>query len=98
MIRVILPTYLQRLANVGREVSLNLEGEITIQALLDELEKDYPMLKGTIRDQATNDRRDYLRFFACAKDLSHLPQNTSLPKEVVEQNEPFRIVGAISGG
>ncbi len=98
MIRVILPTYLQRLANVGREVSLAMDGEITFNHLLDELELKYPMLKGTIRDQVTKERRPYLRFFACGKDLSHLSQETLLPAEVVTSEEPFRIVGAMSGG
>ena len=98
MIRVILPTYLQRLANVGREVSLTLDGDITFNTLLDELEKVYPMLKGTIRDQFTKERRPYLRFFACGEDLSHFSPETLLPTEVVKNGEPFRIIGAISGG
>ena len=98
MIRVILPTYLQRLANVDREVQLDTSGEITIELLLDALEAQYPMLQGTIRDHETKERRPYLRFFACGEDLSLLPGNTKIPEEVLQGNEVFRIVGAMSGG
>ncbi|MBW6473636.1 MAG: MoaD/ThiS family protein [Anaerolineaceae bacterium] len=98
MIRVILPTYLQRLANVGREVQLEVDGDITFLKLLDVIEDKYPMLKGTIRDHVTKVRRDYLRFFACGQDLSHLSPDQLLPIEVLEGKEPFRIVGAMSGG
>ncbi|MBE0685014.1 MAG: MoaD/ThiS family protein [Anaerolineaceae bacterium] len=98
MIRVILPTYLQRLANVGREVQLELDGDVTFLKLLDVIEDKYPMLKGTIRDHVTKERRAYLRFFACGQDLSHLALEMSLPQDVVNGKEPFRIVGAMSGG
>jgi hypothetical protein len=98
MIRVILPTYLQRLANVGREVQLEVDGDITFLELLDVIEEKYPMLKGTIRDHVTKERRAYLRFFSCGQDLSHLAPETLLPREVLIGNEPFRIVGAMSGG
>jgi len=98
MIRVILPTYLQRLANVGREVQLELDGDVTFLKLLDVIEDKYPMLKGTIRDHVTKERRAYLRFFACGQDLSHLAPEMSLPQDVVNGKEPFRIVGAMSGG
>lgn len=98
MIRVILPTYLQRLANVGREVQFEVDGDITILELLDVIEGKYPMLKGTIRDHVTKERRPYLRFFACGQDLSHLTPESLLPREVLVGNEPFRIVGAMSGG
>lgn len=98
MIRVILPTYLQRLANVGREVQLDVEGDVTFTKLLDVIEEKYPMLKGTIRDHVTKERRAYLRFFACGQDLSNLVLETLLPREVLVGEEPFRIVGAMSGG
>ena len=98
MIRVILPTYLQRLANVDREVQLDISGECTIKILLDALEAKYPMLQGTIRDHETNERRPYLRFFACGQDLSLLPASTQIPEEVLQGKEVFRIVAAMSGG
>ena len=98
MIRVILPTYLQRLANVGREVQIEIDGDVTFSRLLDRIEEIYPMLKGTIRDHGTKERRAYLRFFACGEDLSHLPSETRLPQDVLGGKEPFRIVGAMSGG
>lgn len=98
MIRVILPTYLQRLANVGREVQLEMDGEVTISKLLDQIEEKYPMLKGTVRDHVTKERRAYLRFFACGQDLSHLAPGTSLPHDILKGKEPFRIIGAMSGG
>lgn len=98
MIRVILPTYLQRLANVGREVQIEMDEDVTFLKLLDVIEEKYPMLKGTIRDHVTKERRAYLRFFACGQDLSHLPPETLLPREVMRGEEPFRIVGAMSGG
>jgi hypothetical protein len=98
MIRVILPTYLQRLANVGREVQLEVDGEVTYLKLLDVIEEKYPMLNGTIRDHVTKERRAYLRFFSCGQDLSHLAPETLLPREVLIGKEPFRIVGAMSGG
>lgn len=98
MIRVILPTYLQRLANVGREIQLEVVGDVTFLKLLDVIEEKYPMLKGTIRDHVTKERRAYLRFFACGQDLSHVPPDSLLPQEVICGDEPFRIVGAMSGG
>jgi hypothetical protein len=98
MIRVIFPTYLQRLANVRREIQLEVDGEVTFLELLDVIEEKYPMLKGTIRDHVTKERRAYLRFFACGQDLSHLTPETLLPREVLIGKEPFRIVGAMSGG
>ena len=98
MIRVILPTYLQRLANVDREIQLDVEGDLTFLELLDVIEGKYPMLKGTIRDHVTKERRAYLRFFACGEDLSHLTPETLLPGDVLSGKEPFRIVGAMSGG
>lgn len=98
MIRVILPVYLQRLANIEREIQVNLDGEATFAKLIDSLETDFPMLKGTIRDHDTKERRQYLRFFACGQDFSLLPLESQLPKEILEGKEPLRIVGAMSGG
>ncbi len=98
MIRVILPTYLQRLASVGREIQLDISGGVTISLLLDAIEEKFPMFMGTIRDHETKERRPYLRFFACGQDLSLLPTDTLLPAEVLEGKEVFRIVGAMSGG
>jgi hypothetical protein len=98
MIRVTLPHHLRTLAHVGREVELQIEGPITIGAILDAVEVQYPMLRGTIRDHVTQQRRPFIRFFACGQDWSHQPPDTPLPDTVVTGTEPFRIVGAIAGG
>lgn len=98
MIRVKLPYHLRNLAKVGAEVGIEVEGKITIGSILDALEARYPMLKGTIRDHTTNNRRPFLRFFACEEDYSHEASDTSLPDEVATGREPFLIVGAIAGG
>jgi sulfur-carrier protein len=98
VIRVELPQHLRTLAHVGREVELEVEGPITQRAVLDALETRYPMLRGTIRDQVTQQRRAFLRFFACQEDLSHEPPDAALPDEVASGKEPFLIVGAIAGG
>ena len=98
MIRVILPMHLQTLAHVGAEVKFNIEGRATQRSLLDALEASYPMLRGTIRDHITQRRRLFLRFFACAQDLSHELPDTPLPEAVASGTEPFLIVGAIAGG
>ena len=98
MIRVELPQHLRTLAKVGREVELEVEGQVTQRSVLDALETRYPMLCGTIRDHDTQRRRDFLRFFACQQDLSHDPPDTPLPEEVVSGKEPFLIIGAIAGG
>jgi sulfur-carrier protein len=98
MIRVILPVHLRNLANVNQVVEVDLTGEVTIAAVLDDIEARYPMLRGTIRDHATKDRRPYIRFFACGEDLSHDPQDTPLPDAVLSGEQPFRVVGAMSGG
>jgi len=98
MIRVILPAHLRTLANVGAEVQLNVQGEVTQRSVLDALEASYPMLCGTIRDHVTQKRRPFLRFFACEEDLSHLPPETPLPDEVTSGKEPLLIIGAIAGG
>lgn len=98
MIRIILPTYLQRLANVGREVEIEIEGDITISSILDAIETNYPMLKGTIRDHISGERRPYLRYFACGEDFSHLGVHATLPDKISRGEEVFRIIGAMSGG
>ena len=98
MIRVILPVYLQRLAKTGSEIELDIKDVYTYENLLDVLEEKYPMLQGTIRDHNTKERRPYLRFFACGEDFSHSDLNCNLPEEVINGKQPFRIVGAMSGG
>jgi hypothetical protein len=98
MIRVILPYHLRRLANVGAEVTIEVEGTVTLRSVLDALEARYPMLRGTIRDHATKQRRPFLRFFACEEDWSHEPPDTPLPETVASGVEPFYIIGAIAGG
>jgi sulfur-carrier protein len=98
MIRVILPFHLRTLARVGAEVTLEVEGQATQRSVLDALEARYPMLRGTIRDHVTQKRRPFLRFFACAEDLSHELSDAPLPDAVVSGAEPFYIVGAIAGG
>ena len=98
MIRVVLPTHLRRLAQVEGEVELEVEGPVTQVAVLDALEARYPMLRGTIRDQATGERRAFLRFFACEQDFSNLPADTPLPDKVSTGEEPLLVVGAIAGG
>jgi hypothetical protein len=98
MIRVVLPFHLRRLAQVDREVEVQVEGLATQRAVLDALEARYPVLRGTIRDQATQQRRALVRFFACKEDLSNEPPDTPLPEAVVRGAEPFLVVGAMAGG
>jgi sulfur-carrier protein len=98
MIRLLLPTHLGRLASVEREIELNVEVPVTINAVLDALEKQYPMLRGTMRDQVTQERRDFIRYFACGEDISLEPTDTPLPEAVVSGTERLRIVGAMAGG
>ncbi|HXZ81133.1 MAG TPA: MoaD/ThiS family protein [Terriglobales bacterium] len=98
MIRVVLPTHLRTLAKVGGEVKLEIEGRATQRSVLNALEAQYPMLKGAIRDHVTQQRRPFLRFFACEQDLSHEPPDTPLPDEVASGKEPLLIIGAIAGG
>jgi len=98
MIRVVLPPHLRTLAHIGREVQLNVEGAVTQRSVLDALEACYPMLRGTIRDHVTKERRPFLRFFACEQDLSHESKDAPLPDAVATGAEPFLIVGAIAGG
>jgi sulfur-carrier protein len=98
MIRVVLPHHLRTLARVAEEVELQVEGPATTSAVLDALEARYPVLRGTIRDHVTHDRRPFLRFFACEQDLSHERPETLLPEAVARGEEPLLIVGAIAGG
>ena len=98
MIRVILPMHLRTLARVGAEVQLDVEGQATQRSILDALEDRYPMLRGTIRDQVTQERRPFVRFFACKEDLSHEPADAPLPDAVASGAEAFFVVGAIAGG
>jgi hypothetical protein len=98
MIRVVLPAHLRTLAGVRGEVKLELGGRITQRAILDALERKFPMLRGTIRDHATQQRRAFLRFFACEQDLSHESSDAPVPEAVASGKEPFCIVGAIAGG
>ncbi len=98
MIRVVLPTQLKTLAHVEGEVRLDVEGPVTQAAVLDALEVRYPMLRGTLRDQATHKRRPFVRFFACQQDLSHASPEQPLPEAIATGAEPFLIVGAMAGG
>ncbi|MDQ2919320.1 MAG: MoaD/ThiS family protein [Verrucomicrobiota bacterium] len=98
MIRVVLPHHLRTLAQVGDEVKLNIDGAVTQRAVLDTLEADYPTLRGTIRDHATQKRRPMVRFFACEEDVSHEPPDAVLPEAIASGAEPFFIMGAIAGG
>ena len=98
MVRVILPQHLRTLASVRGEVELEISGAVTQRSVLDALEARYPMLRGTIRDQDTLQRRAFLRFFACSEDLSHQPPDLPLPDLVASGAEPFIVIGAIAGG
>jgi sulfur-carrier protein len=98
MIRVILPAHLRILARVEGEVQLDVEGQATQRSVLDALEARYPMLRGTMRDHVTQQRRPYVRFFACEQDLSHELPDTPLPDKVATGAEPFLVVGAMAGG
>ena len=98
MIRVTLPPHLRKLAQVEGQVRLDVDGQITQRAVLDALEARYPMLRGTIRDHDTHRRRPFVRFFACAEDLSHDPPDAPLPEAVATGAEPFLVVGALAGG
>ena len=98
MIRIVLPAHLRTLAQVDDEVNLHVEGRPTQRAVLDALEARYPMLRGTIRDHVTQQRRPFVRFFACEQDLSHEGPDDPLPDAVADGSEPFMVVGAIAGG
>ena len=98
MIRIVLPFHLRRLAEVEGEVQLPVEPPVTLHSVLEALEARYPVLRGTIRDHVTLRRRPFVRFFACAQDLSQEPPDTPLPAPVVTGAEPFLVVGAMAGG
>lgn len=98
MIRVVLPQHLRTLAQVGAEITLEVAAPVTVSLVLDALEARYPMLRGTIRDYGTGQRRPFLRFFACEEDLSHESMDAELPRAVAEGKEPLLIIGAIAGG
>ncbi len=98
MIRVIIPAHLRTLAKVDGEVTLDITGPPTIGSVLDALEAQYPVLRGTIRDHVTRQRRPFLRFYACEEDLSLEPYDTPLPEAIASGKEPFLIIGAIAGG
>ena len=98
-ISVVLPQHLQTLARVpSREVSIAVEGVVTVRAILDGIEARFPQLRGTIRDHGTNKRRPFVRFFACEEDWSHAPLDDPLPAAVADGREPFLVVGAMAGG
>jgi hypothetical protein len=98
MIRVHLPAHLRNLAGTGGEIQVEVEGQATLRLVLDAIEKRYPMLSGTLRDHVTQQRRPYVRFFACQEDLSNDSPDTPLPDAVASGSEPLLIVGAIAGG
>jgi sulfur-carrier protein len=98
MIRVVLPQHLRTLAQVGAEVTVDVEPPITLRSVLDAVETRYPMLRGTIRDQATLERRAFLRFFACEEDISHESPDAALPEAIASGKEPLLVIGAIAGG
>jgi hypothetical protein len=98
MVRVVLPFHLRTLAHIDSEVELEVEGVATERSVLDALEARYPVLRGTIRDHDTRQRRPFIRFFACEQDLSHESPDSPLPAQVMEGIEPFLVVGAIAGG
>jgi len=100
MIRVVLPQHLRTLAKVGREIELDVDSSkpITQRVVVDALEQAYPMLRGTVRDPATQERRAFIRFFVCGQDWSHESPDAPLPEDVVARREPFMIIGAMAGG
>ena len=97
-IRVVLPAHLRTLAGVGDEVGVRVDRAVTVRAVLDAVERDYPVLRGTIRDHVTRQRRPFLRFFGCGLDLSHEDVDAPLPARVAAGDEPFLVIGAIAGG
>jgi len=98
MIRVVLPHHLRTLARTSDEVEVDLNGTATIAAILDAIENKYPMLRGTIRDHVTRQRRPLVRFFACGEDISHESTDAPLPDRIADGTEPFFVMGAIAGG
>ena len=98
MILVVLPQHLRTLAGVSGDVQLEVEGQVTRRSILDELEASYPMLRGTIRDHISGERRPFVRFFACGEDVTHESPDAPLPQAIASGAEPFYIIGAIAGG
>ena len=98
MIRVAMPAHLRTLAGVNGDVTLEIEGEVTRRSVLDALEKQYPMLRGTIREHVSGESRPFLRFFACGEDITHNSPDDPLPQEIASGAEPFYVIGAIAGG
>lgn len=98
MIHVVLPAHIRALARVTGDVTLDVQAPVTQRSVLDALEAAYPMLRGTLRDQATKQRRPFVRFFACSEDLSHESPDTLLPNEIANGSEPLLVIGAIAGG
>ena len=98
MILVVLPAHLRTLARVQGDVELEVAAPVTVRSILDALEASYPMLRGTIRDHVTHERRPFLRYFACEQDLSLDPTDTPLPEAIASGKEPFFVIGAIAGG
>ncbi len=98
MILVVMPPHLRTLAGVTGEVEIEVDGQVTRQSILNALEARYPMLRGTIREHATGERRPFLRFFACGEDVTHESPDAALPQEIASGKEPFYIIGAIAGG
>ena len=97
-VRVVLPAHLRTLAGVGDEIAVHVDRDVTLVSVLDAIERDFPVLRGTIRDHITRKRRPFLRFFACGADLSHEPADLPLPAAVAAGDEPFLVIGAIAGG
>jgi len=98
MIQVVLPAHLRTLAGVSGDVTLEIQGEVTRRAILDALESRYPMLRGTIREHVSGERRPFLRFFACGEDVTHESPDAPLPEEIASGAEPLYVIGAIAGG
>jgi molybdopterin synthase sulfur carrier subunit len=98
MIRVAMPAHLRTLAGVSGDVTLEIDGEVTRRSILDALETQYPMLRGTIREHVSEERRPFLRFFACGEDVTHNSPDAPLPQEIASGAEPFYVIGAIAGG
>lgn len=98
MITVVVPAHLRTLAGVKGDIQLEIEGEVTRRSILDALEQRYPMLRGTIREHVSGERRPFLRFFACGEDITHESPDDPLPKEIASGAEPFYVIGAIAGG
>jgi len=98
MIRVAMPAHLRTLAGVSGDVTVEVDGEVTRRSILDALETQYPMLRGTIREHVSRERRPFLRFFACGEDVTHTSPDAPLPQEIASGAEPFYIIGAIAGG